>query len=171
MATIKTLQKDQVPQKVQDLYDHFTEQTGNVPEWAKVMAHKPDILLTFVDLFHAVMGEGEIEQQLKWKIAYSVAETLKCEFCISVTSQMLKKLGASDEIIQKIKKLDSLPENEKIILDLVNDVTTDGHLDHPEILDQLKNIFNEAQLVEIVSVIGLLNYIARFNSTFSIAPV
>lgn len=171
MASIKIIEPNEAQGEVLEIYNHFIKQTGSVPEWAKVMAHKPEILKNFVDLFHAVMGEGSVDQFLKWKIAYTVAELLKCEFCISVTAQMLKKLGADDEMIQKIKTTENLPEDEKIILDLVKDVTTDGHLDHPEIFDQLKTIFKEDQLVEVTSVIGLLNYISRFNSTFTIAPV
>jgi len=38
------------------------------------------------------MGEGYIEPVLRWKIAYTVSQTLKCPFCVDVTVKMLKSL-------------------------------------------------------------------------------
>ena len=116
------------------------------------------------------MEKGEIESYLKWKIAYVISQTLKCKFCVDVTGRMLKKMGASDELIKQISNVDNLTEDEKQILELVKDVTLDGHLDKPEIFNQLRKKLTEAQLVELVSVIGLFNYINRFNNTFVILP-
>ncbi len=171
MAIIKSLDKDQTNEIAQKIYSDFEEQAGSVPEWVKVMAHKPEILKEFTELFKTVMNTGELEPYLKWKIAYVVSETLKCEFCVSVTVSMLKKMGATDDLLSDIKEMKNLKEGEKEILELVKDVTEDGHLDNPEIMDKLKDKLSEAELVEVVSVIGLFNYINRFNNAFIILPV
>jgi len=170
MAIIKLLEKDQTNEISKAVYEIFEEESGSVPEWVKVMAHRPEILKEFTELFKVIMGKGEIEPYLKWKIAYIVSETLKCKFCVSVTIKMLKKLGASDELLADIKKNQNLPEQEKEILDLVKDITLDGYLDSPEIMEKLKNKIAEAEMVEIISVVGLFNYINRFNNTFVILP-
>ena len=171
MAIIKPLEKNETSSIAQDVYSTFEKETGNVPEWVKVMAHRPEILKEFTELFKAIMNKGKIQPYLKWKIAYVVSETLKCKFCVSVSISILKKLGASGELLKDIKNLENLPQNEQNILDLVKDITLDGHIDHPEILDKLKENLNEAEMVEIISVIGLFNYINRFNNAFTILPV
>ncbi|MFH1938341.1 MAG: hypothetical protein ABIJ60_02295 [Patescibacteria group bacterium] len=171
MAIIKSLEKDQTTKIAKKVYENFKEQTGSVPEWVKVMAHRPEILKEFTELFKIIMSKGVLDNYLKWKIAYVISETLKCKFCVSVTIGMLKKLGASDNLLSNIKEVQNLPEKEKEILELVKDMTLDGHLDKPEILDKLKAELTEPQLVEIVSVIGLFNYINRFNNAFIILPV
>jgi len=167
MALISSLEKNQVEKVVKEVYEKFEKETGKAPEWVKVMAHRPEILKEFTELFKTVMGEGKIESLLKWKIALIVSKTLKCPFCVDVTEKMLKKLGASDEVIEKIK---TLATEESEILELVKDVTLDGHLDKPELFEKLKEKFNEAQIVEIISVMGLFNYINRFNNTLGILP-
>jgi len=167
MALISSLEKDQINEIAKEIYERFEKETGKVPEWAKVMAHRPEILKEFVELFKAIMGQGEIEPLLKWKIALIVSQTLKCPFCVDVSENMLKKLGADEETLKKIKELST---EEKEILELVKDVTLDGHLDQPELFDMLKEKFNEAQIVEIISVMGLFNYINRFNNTLAILP-
>ena len=116
------------------------------------------------------MGEGEIESYLKWKIAYTVSNQLRCPFCVDVTTKMLKKLGADDETLSKIKEKKDLPEEEKDILELVGDVTDNAHVDHPEIFERLRKRLTEPQIVELVSVIGLFNYINRFNNTLGVLP-
>ena len=170
MAIISSLEKNQINEIAQSVYEKFEQDAGKAPEWVKVMAHRPEILKEFTELFKVIMGQGKIEPYLKWKIAYVVSETLKCEFCVDVTVKILKKLGASDEMLANIKEVQNLPEQEKEILALVKDVTLDGHLDEPEILDKLKEKLSEPEIVEIVSVIGLFNYINRFNNTFAILP-
>ena len=170
MALIPSLEKNEVAEIAKKVYEKFEKETGGVPEWVKVMAHRPEILKEFVELFDVIMKEGEIEALFKWKIAHTVSQTLKCPFCVDVSVKMLKKLGATEEIIEKIKNVETSSFEEKETLLLVKDVTLDGHLDNPELFDKLKEEFNDAQIIEIISVIGLFNYINRFNNTLAILP-
>jgi len=167
MALISSLEKNKIEEVAKEIYDKFEKDTGKVPEWVKVMAHRPEILKEFIELFKMIMGEGKIEPLLKWKIALIVSKTLKCPFCVDVTEKMLKKLGASEGIIEEIEKLS---DKDKEILELVKDVTLDGHLDQPGLFEKLKEKFDESQIVEIISVMGLFNYINRFNNTLGILP-
>jgi len=168
MALISSLEKNQVNEIAKEVYERFEKETGKVPEWVKVMAHRPEILKEFVELFKTIMGPGKIEPLLKWKIALVVSQTLKCPFCIDVSEKMLRKMGCDEETLKKIKELSG---EEKEILELVKDVTLDGHLDRPELFDKLKEKFNEAQIVEIICVMGFFNFINRFNNTLAILPV
>ena len=170
MATIPCLEKDQIEDIAKEVYEKFEKETGKVPEWVKVMAHNPKILKEFTELFKVIMSEEKIKSYLKWKIAYTVSEILKCPFCVDVTSKMLQKYGATEEMMEKTANPEELKETEKEILELVKDVTVDAHLDKPEIFEKLKKKFSEAQIIEIISVIGLFNYINRFNNTLAILP-
>ena len=167
MALINSLEKNQVEETIKEVYEKFEKKTGSVPEWVKVMAHSPKILKEFTELFKVVMDKNQIEPFLKWRIALVVSKTLKCPFCVDVTEKMLKKLGANEKVVKDIEKLSN---EEKEILELVKDVTLDGHLDQPELFKKLKEKFNEAQIVEIISVMGLFNYINRFNNTLGVLP-
>ena len=169
MAIISSLEKDQAEEAAKAVYEKFEKDTGKVPEWVKVMAHNPKVVKEFTELFKVVMGEGYIEPLLRWKIAYTVSQTLRCPFCVDVTGRMLKSLGASDEVLEKLRQEKDLPEEEKGVLDLVKEVTEKATCD-PELFKRLKEKFSEAELVEVVSIIGLFNYINRFNNTFCILP-
>jgi len=58
MAIISSLEKNQVNDVAKVIYKIFENQTGNVPEWVKVMAHCPNILKEFTELFSVIMKEG-----------------------------------------------------------------------------------------------------------------
>ena len=170
MALISSLGKDQVDDLVKPIYEEYEREGKKVPEWVKVMAHRPEILKEFFELFRAVMGKGKVDKLLKWKIAFTVSETLKCPFCVDVTSKMLERLGASDKIIEEVKEMKNLSEKEEETLKLVKEVTLKAHVCTPELFDKMKKDFTEPEIVEIVSIIGLFNYINRFNNTFCILP-
>ena len=170
MALISSLEKEQASEIAKEIYQKFEEETGKVPEWVKVMAHRPEILKEFVELFNAIMKQGVIDPLLKWKIAYTVSQTLKCPFCLDVSEKMLKKFGASEETIEKIKSLEGETQAEKETLELIKDVTLDGHLDNPELFEKLRQRFSEPEIIEIISVMGLFNFINRFNNTLAILP-
>ena len=166
MALIKSLDKNEINEVVMDVYKQFEDKDADVPEWIRIMAHSPNILKEFTELFKVIMGENKIDPFLKWKIASVVSKTLKCPFCVDVTEKMLKKMGANEEIVEDTEKSSS----EEEILELVKDVTLDGHLDQPELFEKLKDKFDEVQIVEIISVMCLFNYINRFNNTLGVLP-
>jgi len=170
MAIISSLEKNQVAAIVKEIYEDYEKKGERVPEWIKVMAHRPEILKEFFELFKTVMRGGEIDGLLKWKIARTVSRVLRCPFCVDVTAKMLKKFGASDEDIKKAEKIENLPEKEKEILQLVQEVTKEAHVCTPELFEKMEERFSEKEIVEIVSIIGLFNYINRFNNTFCILP-
>ena len=170
MATISPLKKGQISELIKPIYEDFEKQGKKVPEWVCVMAHRPEILKEFFELFKTIMEKGKIEKMLKWKIAYTVSQTLKCPFCVDVTSKMLNKLGATPEEIKQSENMENLSEKEKGILQLVKEVTQKAQICSPELFEKMKKDFTESEMVEIVSIIGLFNYINRFNNTFCILP-
>jgi len=170
MALVPSIEKEQADESVRPIYEKFEQDSGSVPAWVKVMSNSPAITASFVPLFKAVMGPGAVEPLLKWKIGYLVSETLKCEFCVSATKQMLSKLGADEKTIECVKDLTCDSEVERDILEIVRDVTEDGNVDQHKLLGRLQNSLSSEELVEIASVIGFFNYINRFNNLLAVEP-
>jgi len=170
MAVISSLEKNQAADVVKEIYEEYEKRGKKVPEWIKVMAHRPEILKEFFELLKVVMGKGAIAPKLKWKIAYVVSEVNRCPFCVDATTAMLKKLGAADKEIEEAKDLKNLTGKEKEIIEMVKEVTEKASICTPDLFEKMKKDFSEPEIVEIVSIIGLFNYINRFNNTFCILP-
>ncbi len=170
MAIIHSLEKNQTEDIIKEIYQEFEGQGKKVPEWMKIMAHCPKILKEFKELFNVIMSNEKIERCLKWKIAYMVSETLRCPFCVDVTSKMLETMGAKAESLKNLKKIENLPEKEKNLFKLVKEITLKANVCTPGLLEKFRENYSEAEIVEIVSIIGLFNYINRFNNSLCILP-
>ena len=60
--------------------------------------------------------------------------------------------------------------DEKIAVQYAEAVTTDAPKVPDELFAELKKQYNDEQIVEITAVIGLFNYINRFNDALRVLP-
>jgi alkylhydroperoxidase family enzyme len=66
---IDLIEKDNAPDVVRRVYEGLEHAGRPVGNFYKVLAHKPDVLRSFLQLFNAVMGEGALPLRLK-ELAY-----------------------------------------------------------------------------------------------------
>ncbi|NTV22097.1 MAG: carboxymuconolactone decarboxylase family protein [Candidatus Yonathbacteria bacterium] len=153
------------------VFQEFIDTRGSVPEWARVMAHRPEILATFYALFKATMGPGLVEQDNKWKIAYKVSKLNGCAYCVGVTEAMMKKLGVSDEDMRLVDTdIAQMSPDEQIAVRYAEAVTKNALEVPEEIYTELNVHYNDGQIVELTAAIGLFNYINRFNDALGVMP-
>lgn len=168
LPLVKLITDEQVQGQAKELFENLTKSLGQVPKWVRVMANTPDILVGFFTMFKATMDDAPADKKLKWKVAYKVSDLNKCEFCVNVATLQLKQLGLGDEEIKTIDKA----ENDKEILALqyAQNVTEQAYKIDPELFAKIKKKFSDEEIVEITAVVGLFNYINRFNDALRILP-
>ncbi|HEX4835667.1 MAG TPA: carboxymuconolactone decarboxylase family protein [bacterium] len=66
---IHPVEKDQAPDTVKRIYEALEQSLGSVPNFFKMLAHKPDVLRTFNQLYSAVWAEGALSPKMK-ELAY-----------------------------------------------------------------------------------------------------
>ena len=169
---VKVITDDEVSGVARQIFQNFIDKNGSVPNWARVMAHKPAILENFSRLLSVTMGPGLVEQDNKWKCACAVSHINKCQYCIGVVEGMLGKLGVPSENIKDVTTDEkaNLKPDEQAAIRYAEAVTKDAVNVSPEIFEELKKYYNEAQIVELTSTIGLFNYINRFNDALGVLP-
>jgi uncharacterized peroxidase-related enzyme len=151
------------------LFEQMKKSAGKVPKWMRVMANCEDVLIGFFLMFKAIMDDAPVDKLLKWKIALKISDLNKCEFCVSIAKQQLKTFGLTDEEIKNIA-LQNLSEKEKIAIEYAEASTKHAYNIDPEIMKRMKEHYNDAQIVEISSVVGLFNFINRFNDSLRVLP-
>lgn len=154
--------------QAKEIYQQYLSQGKAVPKWVQVMANNPDILIGFFQMFKATMDDSPLPKILKWKVAQLVSDLNQCEFCLDVTHSQLKQFGLSDEQIGKIEE--TTDDREKLALDYARAATTQAYSIEPEIIEAVKQAFGDAELVELAAVVGLFNYINRFNDALGVLP-
>jgi uncharacterized peroxidase-related enzyme len=159
----------EVKNQAKALFEQIKKATGQVPKWMRVMANCQDILIGFFTLFKAVMDDAPVDKLLKWRIALKVSDLNKCDFCISIAKQQLKMFGLTDEQIKNIKS-QNLSEKEKTALEYAAASTQHAYNINAKVMSKMKQYYTDAQIVEISSVVGLFNFINRFNDSLGVMP-
>ncbi len=77
---ITRLDRDQVDQQTQSIYDHYLHERGNVPNMFRTVAHRPEILRTMIAHFRAVMETGTVPAKLKELVIVRTSQINRCEY-------------------------------------------------------------------------------------------
>jgi alkylhydroperoxidase family enzyme len=77
---IPRLERSQVDEPTQEIYDHFQKQRGNVPNMFRTVAHRPEILRTMIAHFRAVMETGTLTPKLKELVIVRTSQVNGCEY-------------------------------------------------------------------------------------------
>jgi alkylhydroperoxidase family enzyme len=86
---------------------------------------------------------------------------------------LARRHGYSAEQIQDLANFEQrtdFTEKEKIALRLAERVTRDAHTVDDELWAELRQHFDEGEVVELLSAIGLFNYFNRFNDALRMEP-
>ncbi len=86
---------------------------------------------------------------------------------------MARRLGWSDEQIKDLANFEQradFTEKEKVALRLAERVTRDSRTVDEPLWTELRKHFDEGEVVELLSTIGLFNYFNRFNDALHMEP-
>jgi uncharacterized peroxidase-related enzyme len=166
---VHQISDNEVKEKAKQLFEQMKQSTGTVPKWMRVMANCDDVLISFFSMFKAIMDDAPVDKHLKWRIALIISDLNKCEFCVSVAKQQLHNFGLSE---QEINNLDNqmVSEAEASAIEYAKASSEHAYNIPKEIFNEIKKYYTDAQIVEISSVVGLFNFINRFNDSLGVLP-
>ncbi len=77
---IRPVEKNEAPETVGKIYEALEKNIGRVPTMFKMLAHRPDVLRTFLPFYNAVWAEGTLPQKLKALAAVRTSLLNGCEY-------------------------------------------------------------------------------------------
>jgi alkylhydroperoxidase family enzyme len=86
---------------------------------------------------------------------------------------LARRLGWSDDQITNLAEFEKradFTDAEKAALRLAERMTMDAHKVDEDLWKQLRQHFNEGEMVELCAAIGLFNYFNRFNDALRMEP-
>lgn len=80
MSTVTQVPREKAAQDVQPIYDSLAQKFHRMPNIFATMAHRPNVLKTFLPLYAAIISEGTVEAKYK-ELAYLKTSLLNgCEY-------------------------------------------------------------------------------------------
>jgi len=80
MSVVNPVPKDKAAPQVKPIFEDMTKKFGKVPNFFSIMAHRPDVLASFLPFYGAATGPGAVEPKLK-EFAYLKTSLVNgCEY-------------------------------------------------------------------------------------------
>jgi uncharacterized peroxidase-related enzyme len=152
-----------------ELIQFFNETLGFCPNSVKTMYHRPAIAYAFIELNKAVMeNRGRVTSTLKRLIGYISSNVAGCRYCQAHTIRAAERYGAEAEKLENIWEFRthsafSEPERAALEFALASSSIPNAVDDH--IAENLRQHWNEGEIVEILGVIALFGYLNRWNDS------
>jgi uncharacterized peroxidase-related enzyme len=138
-----------------------------------VMAHRPEIFATMQDHFAAVLNTGTVSTKLKELIIVRTSQVNETPYCLASHTVLARGLGWSDDQLSHLhdwQRRDDFTPAEKAALRLAETVTRNANAVTDEQFAELRNYYDEGEIVELLCAIGLFNYFNRFNNALRMEP-
>ncbi len=165
-----------VPEKTHDpvvrvAYRESRRRYGEVVDPLRIFAHHPKVMVGYSALELASERSNLVDARLKHLAEIRTAMISGCEWCLDFGSAISEEAGVDEAELRELptyRSSDRFTELEKLVLDYATGISR-SPVDVPdELFDRLREQLDEAQLVELTSIIALENYRSRFNWAFGI---
>jgi uncharacterized peroxidase-related enzyme len=161
---IQPVEKDDAPDLVRRIYAALEQRAGSVSDFTKMLAHKPEALRAFNQLFAAVMAEDTLSRRLKELAFLRVSILNGCAYCVHSHTASGKRRGMTDEQIAALKEPggerrgDVFTAEEQAILRFTDLLRSYPGNIMPEDLDTLAEYLGEEQIIELVLTIATASW-------------
>jgi uncharacterized peroxidase-related enzyme len=172
MSRITRIPRSQAVGPVREAFEGKIAERGNIPNMYRVFAHRPWLLSTMDAHFAAVMGSGTVPLKLKEMLALQTSRENASRYCSASHTILAEKTGSTKEQIGSLRDFEDGPftDKEKAALRFGLQMTRNATEVSDEVFSELRRHFDEGEIVEIASVVGLFNYFNRFNEAFRLEP-
>jgi uncharacterized peroxidase-related enzyme len=141
----------------------FSDHQG-MPNFLRILAHSPAALKACL-LFDQVLAQGRLTPPQREQIALTVSEIIGCSYSLSMHCARSRSLGLSGEDIRLARKAKaSDPQTQAMLRFTQVLVLQRGELSPEEFQSLRQTGFTNAQIIEIITVIGRSLFTNYFNT-------
>jgi len=170
---ITPIAKEKAAPDVHPIFDKLTHVFGYMPAFFGTMARAPQALAHFLPLYSAVIDKGTVEAKYKELAYLKTALTNGCEYCFRAHSASGKKHGVTEDQIKALalfQRSEAFDAKEKAVILYAERVTRGAAAIRPAELEELKQYFNDDQIVELTLAVCIANFTNRFNDALMVTP-
>ena len=170
---VSPLTKEQAATEVQPIFDKLTHVFGHMPGFFGAMARVPKALEHFLPLYSAIIDKGTVDPKIKDLAYLKTALINGCEYCHRAHAASGKKNGISDEQIKALafyQRSQLFDAKEKAVLLYAERMTRGASALRANALQELRQYFNDDQIVELTLTIAMANFTNRFNDALQVVP-
>ena len=169
---LRRVTRDELPEPLGAAHDHSMRLRGDAT-FFEIFGNHPELYRWYSERFYGdVFRGGRVERRIKELLRYRLSTLHGCRFCNQGNRADAMDAGLSERDLERIDDVESsgFSEREKAALALAERMaltTTDGELDGP-LYERLRQHFDDAEILELGVVAGILGGMARFLFAFDL---
>ena len=167
MARLDPVPREEAAE-LEDLFTHYEETLSFVPSSLYTMARRPGILRAFAELNTQIWSSGTLPRELKPLIAIISSAAAGCRYCQAHSAVGAREGGVEVRKITAVWEFETSPlfsDAERAALRLARDASVVPNCVIDAHFDELRQYWDDGQIVEILAVIGLFGFLNRWNDT------
>jgi uncharacterized peroxidase-related enzyme len=169
MAHVEPLRRGDHPE-LETLFQLYDDTLSFVPNSLYTMARRPEILRAFSELITQIWRTGTVPVGLKPLIAIIASKAAGCQYCQAHEAVDAMMRGVSEEKIAAIWDFERSPlysDAERAALRFARDASLVPNEVSPRHFEDLRRYWDDGEIVEILSVIGLFGFLNRWNDSMA----
>lgn len=169
MANMEPLRREDHPE-LEELFQLYDDTLSFVPNSLYTMARRPEILRAFSELITQIWRTGTLPQHLKPLVAIVSSVAAGCRYCQAHEAVDAKMRGVDDEKIAAIwdfERSSLFDEAERAALRFARDASLVPNEVTPARFEEVREHWDDGQIVEILAVVGLFGFLNRWNDTMA----
>jgi len=170
MDRVSPVAPEDLPEDIKGIYEFSLDNMGFEARDVLTMAHKPELLKAMSALVGAVYGPGQIDEGFKHLIAEVTSQAAGCMYCTAHTAHGAAKAGVSQDRIDAVWAFEDsalFDDAEKAALNFAMLAGHSPSAVRDEDFLRLKAHYSDAEIVEIMGVIGLFGFLNRWNDSLA----
>lgn len=152
-----------------EMADFYDETLGFTPNSLFTMMHRPRISSAFMEMNMAVMeNKGRVTSALKRLLAYLSSKTAGCRYCEAHAIRAAERYGSEQDKLDNIWEYKTYPafsDAERVVFDFAIAASSVPNAVNDEIADNLREHWDDGEIVEILGVVALFGYLNRWNDS------
>lgn len=146
-----------------ELLDKIQKQLGMTPNMMRTMAQSPAVLDSYLG-FNAALSRGALDAKLRECIAIVVAETNRCQYCLSAHTAIGKMVGLDEEELRGSRQSASSDPKTAAALKFARAVASrHGHVSDDDLRRVRQAGHTDAEVAEIIANVALNVFTNYFN--------
>lgn len=173
MTRIEPLPRRKAPPFVRLVYRFSRRKLGRDIDSLGVYGHAPRLLFGYGMFEQATAAQRRVPERLKALAELKAAAMVSCEFCCDIGSSLARTAGVSEQQMLALPcygESEEFDPLERLVLDYAVAMSSTPARVSEELFAQLREHFDERQLVELTNVLALENMRARFNQAMDMTP-
>lgn len=169
---VKVKQVKEYPWLIRPFFWNQKRKYGEILVPGMLWGRVPKLFATVALLYGALdRKKSPLSPELRSLVTVRVSQINWCKFCVDINSATLaKRSGSLDKVeaLEKWKESDLFDEKERVVLEYTEAVTYTNEEVTDELMNRLKQFFDDNEIVELTGLIAFQNLSSKFNSALDV---